>query len=340
MLKTIKCVISGMAVCGLLSSATLASAADITEHTFRIAITNKQGHPQYEGCLKFADLLAAKSGGKLNAKVFGSATLGNDIQVLSSMRGGTVDMAVMSTSLLVGISHDTGLVDLPYLFDSEKEAHAVLDGRVGKKIHASLEPKGLVGLSYFELGYYSLHNSKGPITKMEDVKGMKMRVTETPITIDTFAAWGANPVPLPYPELYHALETKIVDGGGQPPVNMNMGNIGEVSKYYSLNKYNYTAQSVVIAKKTWDKLSADEKKIVQDAADEATKWQRQYAAEKTAESLAAITKTTKINDISPAEMARFREAVQPVVDKYAKQYNEELAKEMFAEIAKYRAGKL
>lgn len=337
---TLKTLFAAMTACGLVLAAGAATAQDIKERVLRIASSNVDGNPQVDGLHKFAELIKAKSGGKMQGKVFTGATLGKDIQVLSSMQGGTVDMASMNTNLLVGVVQEAGLVDLPYLFDSEQEAYAVLDGSVGQKIHAGLEPRGLMGLAYFDMGYYSLHNNKHPITKVEDVKGLKMRVTETPVTIDTFKAMGATAVPLPYAELYNALEQGVVEGGGQPPLNMHYGKIGEVSKFYSLNRYSYTPVSLIMSKKTWDKLSADEKKIVTDSAREASAYQRQVALKKSADSLAELKKTkTVVAEISPAEMLRFRAATQPVVDKYIKVYNEALGKELFAEIAKYRAAK-
>lgn len=340
MIKTLRTLGVAMSACGLLLSATSASALDIQERVLRFASSNVEGNPQVDGLVKFSELMAAKSGGKIVVKVFTGGTLGKDIQVLSSMQGGTIDGASMNTNLLVGIAKDAGLVDLPYLFDSEQEAYAVLDGPVGKKIHAELEPKGLVGLSYFDMGYYSLHNSKHPITRVEDVNGLKMRVTETPVTIDTFKAFGAAAVPLPYVELYSALESKIVDGGGQPPLNMVYGKIGEVSKYYSVNRYSYTPVSLLMSKKTMDKLSVDEKKIVMDAAREASDYQRLVSLKKSADCLEELKKSkTVVNDIAPAEMLRFREASKPVVEKYLKVYDADLGKELYAEIAKYRAGK-
>jgi len=339
-IKTLRTLGVAMSACGLLLSATSASALDIQERVLRFASSNVEGNPQVDGLVKFSELMAAKSGGKIVVKVFTGGTLGKDIQVLSSMQGGTIDGASMNTNLLVGIAKDAGLVDLPYLFDSEQEAYAVLDGPVGKKIHAELEPKGLVGLSYFDMGYYSLHNSKHPITRVEDVNGLKMRVTETPVTIDTFKAFGAAAVPLPYVELYSALESKIVDGGGQPPLNMVYGKIGEVSKYYSVNRYSYTPVSLLMSKKTMDKLSVDEKKIVMDAAREASDYQRLVSLKKSADCLEELKKSkTVVNDIAPAEMLRFREASKPVVEKYLKVYDADLGKELYAEIAKYRAGK-
>ncbi|WP_170285803.1 DctP family TRAP transporter solute-binding subunit [Propionivibrio limicola] len=339
MVKAMKGVFAAMAACGLMLSAVTANAADIKDRTLRIACAATPGNPQYDGAQKFSELVAQKSGGKIKVKVFGGATLGKDLQVVSAMQGGIVDMGVMNTNLLVGVTKEAGLLDLPFLFDSEKEAYAVLDSAVGKKIHAALEPKGLIGLGYFDMGYYNLHNSKRPITKLEDMQGLKMRVTETPISIETMAALGGNPVPIPYSELYTVLEQNVVDGGGQPPLNMIFGKIGEVQKFYSINKYSFTPQSLLLSKKTWEKLSADEKNLMQEAAKEAADAQRQMSLKKSAESLVELKRTTKINEVSPAEIARMKEKTKPVVEKFAKEYNEALAKELFAEIAKVRKAK-
>jgi tripartite ATP-independent transporter DctP family solute receptor len=337
---TIKAAVAALAACGLVLAATSASALDVKEHNFKFATSNVEGNPQVDGLQKFADLIKEKSGGKMAGKVYTGATLGKDIQVLSSMQGGTVDFATMNTNLLVGIAPDAGLVDLPYLFDSEAEAHAVLDGPVGAKIHAELEPKGLLGLAFFDMGYYSLHNNKRPIKSPDDLKGLKMRVTETPVTIDTFKSWGSSAVPLPYAELYNALEQGVVDGGGQPPLNMIYGKIGEVSKFYTLNRYSYTPVSLLMSKKTWEKLTADEKKIVSDSAREAAVYQYAVALKKSADCLTDLKKTkTQVTELTPAEVARFREANKPVTEKFLKVYDAALGKELFAEIAKHRAAK-
>jgi len=339
MIKTYKTVLAAMMACGLVFTATTASA-QIKERTFRAATSNVSGNPQVDGLEKFAELVGQKSGGKMQVKVFTGAVLGKDIQVVSSMQGGTIDFATMNTNLLVGIAKEAGLVDLPYLFDNEKIAYTVLDGPVGKKIHASLEPKGLIGLAFFDMGYYSLHNSKHKITKVEDLKGLKMRVTETPITIDTYKSWGAATVPLPYAELYTALEQGVVDGGGQPPLNMIYGKIGEVSKYYTVNRYSFTPVSLLMSKKVMDGLSADEQKVIRDAARDSLEFQRQSSLKKSNETLEQLKKSkTEVTELPESEIARFRDAVKPVIEKYSKQYNEALATEMFAEIAKAKGKK-
>lgn len=336
MIKSVHGVFAAMAACGLLMSATMASA-DIQDRNLRMAIATNPGTAQYDGSQKLADLIAQKSGGKIKVKVFGGGTLGKDTQVTSALQGGLIDMAAMNSNLLVGVTKEAGLLDLPFLFESEKEAYAVLDGPVGKKILATLEPKGIVGLTFFDIGYYNIHNNKRPILKLEDMQGLKMRVTETPLSLETMAALGANPVPIPYAELYSALEQRIVDGGGQAPVNMVVAKLMEVQKYYSINRYSFTPQTVMFSKQTWDKLSADEKKVIQEAANEASLYQRQVSMKKSADAIEEMKKTTAVNEVSPAEIARMREKMKPVIEKYSKEYNEPLAKELFAEIAKFRA---
>ena len=340
--NTMKKMLNGLfatvAACGLLLGSG-ASAADVKERVLRIAYANGEGKPQHEGAKKFAELVSAKSGGKMVVKLFPNATLGKDIAVLSSLQGGTIDMAIMYTSLLVGNSKDAGLVQLPFLFDNDKEVFGVLDGRVGQKIHASLEPKGVIGLGYYGFGYVNMISNKHPIKTIDDFKGQKLRVTETPINIEFINVLGGNAVPVPYAELYTAFEQRIVDGGAQPLINLQFAKFFEVQKYLSLTRHGYEPQSVLMSKKTWDKLSADEKKVVKDAFEESKGFQRKLASDLDEQCLAFLKTKMTINELDPAEIAKIREKVKPMTEKFAKEYNEALAKELFADIAKVRAGK-
>jgi TRAP-type C4-dicarboxylate transport system substrate-binding protein len=137
---------------------------------------------------KFAELVKQKSGGKLGVKIFGGGALGGDLQVVSSMQGGTIDMSLMNASLLNGLVKEFSVFDFPFLFNTEEEAYAVVDGPVGKKLAGMLPAKGIVGLSYPELGFRHIHNSKRPVTKLEDLQGLKIRVIQTPVYIDTLNA--------------------------------------------------------------------------------------------------------------------------------------------------------
>jgi len=322
---------------GMFYAGNLANATDVAERHLRLAYANNARNPQYAGARKFATLVAEKTGGKISIKLYPDATFGKDLDVLSSMRVGGVDLSIMNTNLLVGIAKEAGLIDLPYLFNSEAEAFPVLDGPVGQKIHAALEAKGLVGLAYFDMGYYHLHNNQRPIIRQEDLQGLKIRVTETPISIEFVNALGGTAVPIAYASLYSALAQKEVDGAGQPLNNIVSAKFYEHQKYLTITRHTYTPQSLLISKKAWDKLSSDEKKIVQEAAIEARDFERRISLENTAQALAFLKSKMTVNELSPAEMDRMREKVKPVIDKFSKEYGEALARELFAEIAKVRA---
>ena len=339
MKNVVKSLLTVTTICGLVMGIGTANAAEPKERTLRIAYANGEGNPQHEGAKKFAELVATKSGNKMIVKLFPNATLGKDIAVLSSMQGGTVDMAIMYTSLLVGNAKEAGLVQLPYIFTNEKEVFTVLDGPVGQKIHAAMEPRGVIGLGYFAHGFVNMISNKHPITKIEDFKGQKLRVTETPVNIEFINVLGGNAVPVPYAELYTAFEQKIVDGGAQPLINLKFAKFFEVQKYLSITNHGYEPQSVLIGKKTWDKLSTDEKKVIKTAFEEAKVFERKLASEAANESLEFLKTKMTVNEIAPEEIAKIREKVKPMTEKFAKEYSEPLSKELFAELDKLRKGK-
>jgi tripartite ATP-independent transporter DctP family solute receptor len=294
-------------------------------------------HPQGLGAKKFADLVEQKSGGKIKVRVFPGGQLGGDLQNVSALQGGTLDLMVLNAGLLVGIVKDFAVLDLPFLFNTAEEADAVVDGPVGTKLFEKLPDKGLVGLGYFELGFRNVTNSKRPIVKAEDFQGIKLRVLQSPLFIDLFNTLGANTVAMPFPEVYTALEQRVIDGQENPVTVIFDTKFQEVQRYLSLTRHIYNAQSVIMGKKTWDKLSEEERKIVQASLNEAEAYQRQVSREKSLQVLDDLKKAgMQVNEVSPQEIARIREKIKPVVDKYAKEAGEPLMAEVNAEIAKKR----
>jgi tripartite ATP-independent transporter DctP family solute receptor len=294
-------------------------------------------HPQGLGAKKFADLVEQKSGGKIKVRVFPGGQLGGDLQNVSALQGGTLDLMVLNAGLLVGIVKDFAVLDLPFLFNTAEEADAVVDGPVGTKLFEKLPDKGLVGLGYFELGFRNVTNSKRPIVKAEDFQGIKLRVLQSPLFIDLFNTLGANTVAMPFPEVYTALEQRVIDGQENPVTVIFDTKFQEVQKYLSLTRHIYNAQSVIMGKKTWDKLSEEERKIVQASLNEAEAYQRQVSREKSLQVLEDLKKAgMQVNEVSPQEIARIREKIKPVVEKYAKEAGEPLMAEVNAEIAKKR----
>lgn len=313
-----------------------AQAQDIKERAFKLALQNPKGHPLATGAEKFAELVAAKSGGKLKVNVFPGGALGSDAANVSALQGGTIEMVVLNSGILASQVKDFEVYDFPFMFANAQEADAVVDGPFGQKLHAKLADKGIVGLAYWELGFRSFTNSKRPITKVEDIAGLKLRVIPNAINIDWVKALDANPTPLAFPELYAALEQKAVDGQENPVSVILANKFAEVQKYLTLTNHQYNPQSVIFSKKVWDQLGAPEKKILQDAAMEAGRFQRQTSRDAAAGVVEQLKKAgMQVNELPAEEIAKFRNKVKPVVAKHGRELGETL-NEFLAELGKLR----
>ena len=339
--RTLQTILAASLLPFALLCASVAHAADIEARTIKFPSASNKGHPQVAGVEKFAEIVKQKSGGKLNVRPFPGGVLGPDVQIVSGMQGGTIEMNVMNASLLAGNVKEMTIFDMPFLFNNTKEADAIADGPVGKRLLDKLQERGLVGLAYWDLGFRQMHTSaKKPIAKADDFKGVKMRVIPTPIYVDLVNALGATAVPMPFTETYTALEQGAIDGMTNPLLNILDGKYNEVSKHLTLTNHMYTPQAVIVSKKFWDKLSADEKKILQDAATETAVYQRKVARDEAAKVLAELKKRGMVvHELSPEEIGKLRERAKPVIDKYTKEIGEPLVKEVYAEIDKVRAVK-
>ncbi|HZX18477.1 MAG TPA: TRAP transporter substrate-binding protein [Pseudomonas sp.] len=337
MQQLMKTLLAGACATGLLLSSAVSHSEEIRERTLRFAFQNVKEHPQGQGAQKFADLLSEKSGGKLKVRLFPGGTLGGDVQTVSALQGGTLDITVLNSGILAAQAADYAMLDFPFLFNSVEEAHAVIDGPVGEKLSAQLDSKGLVGLGYWDLGFRNLSNSKHAVTKLEDMQGLKVRVIQSPIYLETFSALGANPVPMAFPEVYTALEQKTIDGQENPFTVIEGNKFFEVQKYLSVTGHIFNPQSLIISQKTWSRLNDDEKGLIREAAAEAQKFQREVTAASMDKSRAALEAEMAVNDISVEEKDRFRERVQPVIEKFSKDLDAGLVKMMYDEIAKVRA---
>ncbi|MBT9549799.1 MAG: DctP family TRAP transporter solute-binding subunit [Hydrogenophaga sp.] len=311
--------------------------AQAQTRTIKFANQNVKGHPIVMGMEKFAEIVEAKSAGKLKVNVFPGGALGSDQSNLLSLQDGTLEMASMNSSTFASIVKDFAIYDLPLLFGSAKEAQAVVDGPFGKSLHAKLEDKGLVGLGYYELGFRVLTNSKRPIMKVEDIAGLKLHVIPNPINVDWVGALGANPTPLPYPEVYAALEQKAIDGQDNPIATINSTKLFKVQKYLTLTNHQYNPQSVVIGKKFWESLSADLKKIVQDAVTESSRYQREQSRVQLDSGLYNLKEDgMQVTELPPAEVVKLREKMWLVIAKHTGNLGGATVKTMMAELDKLR----
>ncbi len=306
--------------------------------TIKFANQNNAGHPIVQGMEKFKEIVEKNSGGKLKVNIFPGGTLGSDQANVSAIQGGSLEMASMNSGIFASQVKEFGVFDFPFMFASTKEADAVVDGPFGKKMHAKLEEKGLIGLAYYELGFRHLTNGKRAINKVSDIEGLKLRVIPNPINVDWVKALGANPTPLPFPELYAALEQGAVDGQENPIPTINSAKLYEVQKHLTLTGHQYNPQSVVISKKFWETLSAAEKKVVADAATESANFQRETARNLEASLLANLKKNgMQVTQLSDSEMVTLRDKMRPVTAKHGVTVGQDLVKELQAEIEKARS---
>jgi len=319
-----------LAACGL------ASAQDIKERTIKFGLNSPEGHPAVAGMRKFASAVEAKSGGKIKVQLFLNGALGSDQATLSALKGGTVEMAVMNSGILASEVKALEVFDFPFMFANEKEADAIVDGPIGQKMHASLADKGIIGLSYWELGFRNITTGKKQITKVDDIAGLKLRVIPNAINVDWVKALGANPTPLPFPEVYAALEQGAIDGQENPIAVIAANKFWEVQKNVALTNHQYNPQSVIFSKKVWDTMSPAEKKIIDESADEAVKAQREANRAALNNNLELLKKNgMTITTLPAAEIAKLREKMKPVIDKHSAALGTVVA-DVQAELAKMR----
>jgi tripartite ATP-independent transporter DctP family solute receptor len=327
----------GAGLAALSLSFSCAQAQDIKERTIKFGHLNNTDHPVHFGVAKFAELLAAKSGGKMKVQEFPANQLGNELQQTSALQGGVQEMQSPATTSLAGIVKEFGLVDFPFSVATFQQADALLDGPCGQARLATLPEKGLVALGYWDLGFRNATNSKHPIAKVEDMEGLKLRVIPNPVFLETFKAFKANPVPMPFTELYGALESKAVDGQENPFSVILSNKFFEVQKFVSATNHVYAANIVLVSKKFWDGLSPTEQRLMQEAANEARGYQRQVSREAAQKALVELrAKGMQFNEVAPAETARMSAIAKPVTDKFAASYDPEIVKLYNAELARIR----
>jgi tripartite ATP-independent transporter DctP family solute receptor len=331
-----------LAVAGaaVFSAALPALAQDIKPRLIRFGYGLNEQSNQGRASKVFAEAVEKASGGKMKVRTIGASALGPDVQMQNSLIGGAQEMMVGSTATLVGITKEMALWDTPFLISNAKEADALLDGPIGDKIRAKLQEKGLVGLAYWENGFRNLTNSKRAITKVEDLDGIKLRVMQNNVFLNSFKTLGANAVPMAFSELFSALETNTVDGQENPFNTILSSKFYEVQKYMTVTNHVYSPWIVLVSKKWWDQLSKDEQKILSDAAKASRDFERKDTREEASRAVADLkAKGMQVNELPPAESARMRDKLTRVYAQIGADIGMDLWNETQAELVKIRAKK-
>lgn len=315
-------------------------AQDIKPRIIRFGYGLNEQSNQGRAVKMFAEQVEKRSGGKMRVRAVGAAALGPDVQMQQALIGGAQEMMVGSTATLVGITKEMALWDTPFLFNNVREADAVLDGPIGQQVIAKLDEKGLIGLVYWENGFRNLTNSKRAVNKLEDLDGIKLRVMQNNVYLDSFKTLGANAVPLPFSELFSALETRTVDGQENPYNTILSSKFYEVQKYLSITNHVYSPWIVLVSRKWWDQLSKDEQKVLREAAVASRDFERKDTRDEAGRALAELkAKGMQINELPPAEAARMRDKLTRVNASIGANVGMELWQQTQAELAKLREKK-
>jgi tripartite ATP-independent transporter DctP family solute receptor len=301
----------------LLASAALTTAAMAEcEITLRSSDTHPDGYPTVAAVQAMGDLLKERSNGRICVEVFHSAQLGEEKDTIEQTKFGVIDMNRVSMGPFNNIIEETKVVSLPFIFRGTDHMHRVMDGPVGDEILAAFEPHGFVGLAYYDGGSRSFYNREKPITSVEDLAGMKIRVMQSDVFVDMMTALGANATPMPYGEVYSAIQTGVIDGAENNWPSFESSGHYEVAGYYTLNEHLIVPEALVMSKISWDKLSPEDQALVRQAAKDSIPVNRELwaAREKLSEEKVRAAGVEIIDNI---DKTAFIEAMVPVYQKHA-----------------------
>jgi len=292
----------------------------IQEQTIKLAHVVNEKDGFHIAAMKFEELVEERSEGKIDIELYPNATLGDERTLLEGMQMGTVDMGVITNGPIVNFIEDIGVFELPFLFASPEEAYEVLDGPIGQEILTKLEDVNMKGLAYAERGFRNLTNSKKTVNTPADVDGLKVRVMENPVYIDTFKALGANAVPMAWTEALTALQQGTIDGQENPVNVIYSFKLYETQDFLSMTRHTYAPAVFVMSLDKFNKLSPEAQKIFKEAAQEAAEFERKANAESEEEQMAKLRENGM--EIVQPDIRQFQDTVAPVYEKYGKQYGE------------------
>jgi len=285
--KTFASVVLGLAAFGLVSGAPATAQAAKLEL--------KLGHIQTEqdfwhlGSLKFKEELEKRSNGEITLKIYPNSTLGGDRDLVEGMQMGTVDFGLVA-GVLGNFEKSIGLLELPYLFDSQEEFNKVIHGPIGEEIAGRMVKKaGIRILNWWDRGPRQTTSNK-PINKLEDLKGLKIRLPEIPAMVNSWRAMGANPTPMAWSEVYTGLQQNVIEAQENPIPFIYGGRINEVQKYIAMTDHKYEYVTIAMSEMRWKKLNDAQRKIIVEAANAATAYENQLVLDKTNELLAEMQK--------------------------------------------------
>jgi len=307
-------------------------STDASKEESNKSVTLQVGHVEpedrstHQALLEFKKEIETESKGSITIEIHPNGALGGDVQLTESVAMGTLDMALPATSVLVTYSPEFGILDMPYLFSNTENAFAAMDGKVGEHFNGMLEEVGIKNLGYSFNGLRSITNSVRPINEPADLKGMKVRVMESPVFIDFFETLGANATPMSFNELFTGLQQGTVEAQENPPSLIYSNKFYEVQKYLSLTEHVNNFLAFIMNKDLYDSLSTEQQGIITKAAKNYVTLQRDMELTDTDKyvKLLGTDGGLEVNEVSVENKQKLRDALEPMYEKYRSEFGQEL----------------
>ena len=305
--------------------------------TLRLAHSEPVSNPRHDTCLFFAKRVEELSKGEVKIEVIPAGAMGSHQACQQQVSTGVLDFYI-TTAGLVSTFDPTRIqeiIELPYLFDNYSQAYAFMDTAYVTKVYEPLKPKGTHYLATWDNGFRHVTNNVRPIFTPADMKGMKIRVVQSEMSVNILQALGASAVPMSYSELYQAMQQKVVDGQENPFMNIWASKFYEVQKFMSLTKHQYSTLPLIISEMTWQKLNADQQNAIQKAAMEAAPYFRKLVgAGEDGQRKIMEQAGMKINDVP--DLTPFRKAVEVVYADAKQKWGADKVNELLAEVEKIK----
>ena len=303
------------------ADATEAPAEEMEPVYFRLAETHPADYPTNKGNLEFARLVKEKTNGRVIIEVYDSAQLGEEVDVIEQVQFGAIDFMRVSLGPLAEFSPQLNVLSLPYIYASSDHMWTVLNSEIGDDMLASIYDAGFIGLGWFDGGARSFYNSVRPIESLDDISGLKFRVMQNDMFIDMCEALGAVATPMPYGEVYSAIQTGVIDGAENNWPSYDTSSHFEVAQYYTLDEHLRVPEILVASKAIEDKVTPEELELIKEAAKEAQSYQIELWQAKEKESEDKIVAAGNIiTYLTPEEKQKFADCMAPVYEKYASEY--------------------
>jgi tripartite ATP-independent transporter DctP family solute receptor len=306
-----------------LSATAVPLAAEIKPVTLRLAHVVNEQDGFHAAAVKFQELVSERSDGAITVEVFPNATLGDERTLLEGMQIGTVDMGVITNGPVSNFLEEIAVFELPFLFSSPEAAYSVLDGEIGQELLGRLSEVNLKGLAYAERGFRNLTNSQRPVRSPADLDGLRVRVMENPVYIDTFRELGADAVPMAWTEALTAMQQGTIDGQENPVGVVYSFKLNETQTNMTMTRHSYAPAIFVMGMPKWGQLSEEAQAIVAESAQDAAEYERALNAKLEGEQLQAL-KDSGMTVVEDADLAAFAAAVQPVYEEYGEKFGDYL----------------